>query len=126
MVAKLYEVKSAPDPIAYSQFFEIYAEAVVLRFLRGRGIPTKRVADTKSAPDFECQLEDGRPYFVEVKALEIVDGQFRHKEIMEDGLEPNIEIERQIADGKRIAMATGELAPYRKAWRRHYAISLKL
>ena len=116
MVAKLDEVKSAPDPIAYSQFFEIYAEAMVLRFLRGRGIPTSRVTDTKSAPDFECQLEDGRPYFVEVKALEIVDGQFRHKEIMEDGLEPNIDLEKQLKAGKKIAMATGELAPYQKAF----------
>lgn len=116
MVAKLDAVKSAPDPIAYSQFFEIYAEAMVLRFLRGRDIPTKRIMDAKSAPDFECELEDGRPYFVEVKALEIVDGQFRHKEIMEDGLKPNIELERQIAQGKQVAMATGELAPYRKAF----------
>lgn len=116
MVAKLDEVGSAPDPIAYSQFFEIYAEAMVLRHLRGRGIFTKRVVDTRSAPDFECLLEDGRSYFVEVKALEIVDGTFRHKEIMEDGLEPNIEIERQLAQGKRIATATSEIAPYRRAF----------
>jgi hypothetical protein len=116
MVAKLDSVTSAPDAVAYSQFFEIYAEAMVLRFLRGRGIATSRVADTVSAPDFECRLEDDRSYFVEVKALEIVDGKFRHNEIMADGLEPNIEIEKQIAAGKRIAMATGELAPYRKAF----------
>lgn len=116
MVAKLDQVKSAPDAIAYSQFFEIYAEAMVLRYLRGRGIPTKRIADSKSAPDFECELEHGRPYFIEVKALEIVDGQFRHKEIMDDGLKPNIELERQIAEGKQVAMATDELAPYRKAF----------
>lgn len=116
MVAKLDSVKSAPDATAYSQFFEIYAEAMVLRFLRGRRIPTKRITDTASAPDFECQLGDGRSYFVEVKALEIVDGKFRHNEIMEDGLQPNIELERQIREGKQIAMATGELAPYRKAF----------
>lgn len=116
MVAILKKVKSPPDPIAYSQFFEIYAEAMVLRFLRGCGIPTSRVTDTESAPDFECRLEDGRSYFVEVKALEIVDGEFRHKQIMADGLEPNIDIERQLAEGKRIAMATSEVAPYRKAY----------
>jgi hypothetical protein len=115
MVAKLKEVTSLSEPIAYSQFFEIYAEAMVLRFLRGCGIHTDRIVDTVSAPDFECRLEDGRSYFVEVKTLEIVDGQYRHKEIMADGLEPNIEIERQVAAGKRIAIAESEVAPYRKA-----------
>lgn len=116
MVAKLDAVGSAPDAVAYSQFFEIYAEALVLRFLRSRGIPTSRVTDTISAPDFECRLEDGRSYFVEVKALEIVDGQYRHKEIMEAGLEPNIDLEKQLAAGNRIAMSTGELAPYQRAF----------
>ncbi|MEA3017570.1 MAG: hypothetical protein QOI38_2292 [Sphingomonadales bacterium] len=116
MIAILKAVKSPPDPIAYSQFFEIYAEAMVLRFLRGCGIPTSRVSDTRSAPDFECELEDGRSYFVEVKALEIVGGLHRNRQIMVDGLEPNIELERQLGAGKRIASATGEVAPYKRAF----------
>lgn len=116
MVAKLKGITAPPDAMAYSQFFEIYGEAMVLRFLRERGIGTSRVSDTESAPDFECRLSDGRSYFVEVKALEIVGGQFRDKEIMADGLEPNIEIERQIGAGRHIAMATSEVAPYRKAF----------
>lgn len=116
MVAKLAQIRSAPDIVAYSQFFEIYAEAMVLHFLRGRGIPTSRVTDTASAPDFRCELDDGRPYFVEVKSLDIVGGAIRHKQIMEDGLAPNIEIERQLREGRRIASAESEVAPYRKAF----------
>ncbi len=114
MVAKLAQVRSAPDIVAYNQFFEIYAEAMVLHFLRARGIPTSRVTDTASAPDFRCELDDGRPYFVEVKSLDIVGGAFRHKQIMEDGLAPNIEIERQMREGRRVASAESEVAPYRK------------
>lgn len=98
MVAKLAQARSTPDIIAYSQFFEIYAEAMVLHFLRDRGIRTSRVTDSKSAPDFRCELEDGKEYFVEVKTLDIVGGEIRHKQIMEDGLAPNVEIERQLRD----------------------------
>ncbi len=114
MKAILAKVKSPPDPTAYSQFFEIYAEAMVLHFLRGRGIRTSRVADTVSAPDFCCELEDGREYFVEVKALDIVGGAHRHKEIMEDHLETHVEIERQLREGRSVASAAREIAPLRK------------
>lgn len=116
MVAKLGQATSLPDIVAYNQFFEIYAEAMVLHFLRGRGIRTSRVTDAISAPDFRCELEDGRPYFVEVKSLDIVGGAIRHKQIMEDGLEPNVEIERQLRAGCWIASATSEIAPYRRAY----------
>lgn len=116
MVAILAKAGHAPDIVAYNQFFEIYAEAMVLHFLRGRGIRTSRVAEKTSAPDFRCELADGRPFYVEVKSLDIVDGVFRHKQIMEAGLEPNIEIERQLREGRRIASAESEVAPYRRAY----------
>lgn len=127
MVAKLAQVSSAPDIVVYSQFFEIYTEAMVLHFLRGRGIPTSRVTDKASAPDFRCELDDGRPYFIEVKSLDIVGGAIRHKQIMEDGLSPNIEIERQLREGRRVASAESEVAPYRKAFNDagHDAYSVK-
>jgi len=35
---------------------------------------------------------------------------------MEDGIKPNLELEQQISDGKSIAIATSEMAPYRKAF----------
>ena len=110
----LRKVKSAPDATAYSQAFEHYAEALTLKFLRERGVPTTRIEDDVSAPDFECALTDGRPFFVEVKALEIVGGVGRQNEIMADGLDVEVELERQLRQGKRIASATGEIAPYRK------------
>ena len=115
MTATLQGVRSAPDVIAYNQFFESYAEALVLHFLRGRGIRTSRVKDVSSAPDFRCELADGREYFVEVKALDIVGGEIRHGQIMVEGLKPNIEIERQQRAGRRIASAESEIAPYRRA-----------
>lgn len=110
----LGKVKSPPDATTYSQVFEHYAEALTLKFLRDRGVPTKRIEDDVSAPDFECHLEDGRCFFVEVKALEIVGGASRQNEIMNAGLDVHVEIERQLREGKSIAWATGEVAPYRK------------
>jgi hypothetical protein len=114
MVAKLNRVRSKLDITAYNQLFEIYSEAMVLHFLRGRGIATTRIVDTLSAPDFRCEPKDGRPFFVEVKALDIVGGAIRHKQIMEEGLAPHIEIERQQRAGRRVAIAESEIAPYRK------------
>ena len=116
MEAILEGAQSSPDATAYSQFFEIYAEAMVLDFLRGKGIPTRRIADSVSAPDFGCELPDGKEFFVEVKALDIVGGKFRHNEIMTDGLDMHVEIERQQRDGRRIASAHGEIAPLRKPY----------
>jgi hypothetical protein len=98
---------------AINGFYEVYAEAMVLRFLRGRGISTSRVQDTTSAPDFECQME-GLTWFVEVKSFDIVGGEIRHKQIMESGLEPQVEIEKQVAAGRRLATAVSEIAPFRK------------
>lgn len=119
MITKLEQVKSAPDVIAYSQFFEIYAEAMTLRFLRGRGIPTKRIEDTVSAPDFECSLVNGKSYFVEVKALEIVGGSLRNIDIMNDGLDTQVDLEQKVMankqkPGRQVAMAIQEISPYRK------------
>lgn len=110
----LGKVKSPPDATIYSQVFEHYAEALTLKFLRERGVPTTRIEDDVSAPDFECQLADGRSFFVEVKALEIVGGIGRQNEIMKAGLDVHVEIERQLRQGKSVASATGEVAPYRR------------
>jgi hypothetical protein len=96
--------------------FEIYAEALTLKFLRDRGIPTRRIEDSVSAPDFGCELPDGRPYFVEVKALEIVGGRNRQDQIMVEGLDVAIDLERQLHEGKQIAMSHGVIAPYRKPY----------
>ena len=107
---------TSPDVIAYSQFFEIYGEAIALQFLRSRpGLRVARVEETDgSTPDFQCQFDGVPPFFIEVKSLDIVGGAYRHDEIMCDGIDATVEIERQQAEGRRVATSIMEIAPYQK------------
>ena len=114
LVAKLAKKTTEFDVIAYSQFFEIYGEAVTLQFLRDRGLKTERVAEADTGrPDFQCELESGKDFYIEVKSLDIVGGEFRHREMMEDALDVQIDLEAQLKSGERVAMAVSEISPYK-------------
>ncbi|WP_157218000.1 hypothetical protein [Flavisphingomonas formosensis] len=116
LCAKLGEVQSAPDAKAYAQFFEIYGEAIVMLLLRARKVRVKRLPEAKtSMPDFECETDDGKRFFIEVKSLDVVDGIYRHKEMLHDALDSEVEHERQRRQGKRITASEREIAPYRKS-----------
>lgn len=116
LCAKLAEVSSSPDTNRYGQFFEIYGEAIVLLQLRSKGIKVKRVPEGNvSMPDFECETKDGRSFFIEVKTFDVVDGNFRQRQMMSDALDTEVELEAQIHAGKQIAMAQREIAPYRRS-----------
>ncbi len=116
---KKVSAKIAPgDIVSYNQFFEIFCEATVLRYLRAReGLQVARVPeagkDEESRPDFQCWIADESSFFVEVKTLDVVGGQFRHGEMMADAINVQIDIDKQIAAGSRIAMAESEIDPYR-------------
>jgi hypothetical protein len=115
LVTKLEGKVGQLDVVAFSQFFEIYGEAVTLQFLRGRtGLKTERVPEAREGrPDFRCELENGRVFYIEVKSLDVVSGEFRQREMMEDALDAKIDLEAQLNSGKRVATATSEVAPYR-------------
>jgi hypothetical protein len=83
LVTKLEGKIGQLDVIAYSQFFEIYGEAVTLQFLRSRtGLKTERVPEAREGrPDFRCELENGRVFHIEVKSLDVVSGEFRQREM---------------------------------------------
>ncbi len=115
MLTKLPELAAAPSVQAYSQFFEVYSEALVLEFLRTK-VRTARVPRaSKGTPDFRCQLDDAREFYVEVKTLDIVGGQIRHDEIMLDAIDQAVDLDRQLAEGRSVAVAEGEIAPYRRS-----------
>ena len=110
----LPDVGSAPNVKRYSQFYEIYSEALVLEFLRSK-IRTKRVSEEDTeTPDFQCELEDGRSFYVEVKTLDIVGGVYRHDAIMVDAIDQAVELQGKIAKGETVAIAEGEIAPYKR------------
>lgn len=115
MVAILPALTAAPDVTRYSQFFELYSEALVLEFLRSK-VKTKKIPEQAGkTPDFQCELEDGRTFYVEVKTLDIVGGALRHDEVMFDAIDQAVSLDAQIAEGAAVAIAEGETAPYKRA-----------
>jgi hypothetical protein len=114
LCAILPDLASAPSVRRYSQFFEIYSEALVLEFLRTKILTTKISEENTETPDFQCELEDGRSFYVEVKTFDIVGGDLRHDDIMVDAIDPAVDLQEQIAKGATIAMAEGEVAPYKR------------
>jgi hypothetical protein len=116
LVARLGPGTASPDVVAYSQFFEIYGEALALQFLRGRpGLRVARVPEESDlTPDFRCMLDDVPEFYIEVKSLDIVDGEFRHDEMMREGIDTTVELARQKADGRPVSTAAGIVAPYPK------------
>jgi hypothetical protein len=112
--AKLADVAAAPSVKTYSQFFELYSEALALQFLRSK-LPTCRIPELGSkTPDFECMLEDERKFFVEVKTLDIVGGELRHDQMMVDAIDQAVDIGQQVSRGKPVAVSEGEFAPYKR------------
>ena len=116
LVTKLGPGKATPDVVAYSQFFEIYGEALALLFLRGRGLRAVRVPEEKGnpTPDFKCDLDGVPEFYIEVKSLDIAGGEFRRDEMMRDDIDVTVELERQRAEGRQVAIAEGTIDPFRK------------
>ena len=117
LIARLEECKTTDDVISYSQAFEVYGEIVVYLYLTQRGLLTERLSERpgKGTPDFKCKWHNGKHFFVEVKSFDVVGGEFRNREMMENALDAKVELEEQIIAGKRIALATNEIDPYRKS-----------
>lgn len=112
--ARLPDIAAAPNVKKYSQFCEIYSEALVLQFLRTK-VETWRVDETNDqTPDFRCRLRNGKQFYVEVKTLDIVGGEYRHDEMMVDAIDQAVELKEQIAEGCTVAVAEGEFAPYKR------------
>lgn len=122
MRAKLASTKLARHEVL-RQVFDVYAEALICRLLRERLGGRLRIAKIPESsvpgPDFECELDvvrQGRPetlrFYLEVKSLDIVAATQRLPEMMDDALDVQIELERQVNAGRRIAIAEGEIAPH--------------
>ena len=106
------------------QVFDVYGEALVCRLLRERLGGRLRIAKIPESsvpgPDFVCDLNVVRHgqaltlhFYLEVKSLDVVAAPQRLPEMLMDGVDVQIELERQIAKGKTIAMAEGVVAPHR-------------
>lgn len=115
---RLEKTTSVSDVKGYSQAFEIYSETVIYMLLKDRFPLTEKIDEkngkTGSTPDFKCEWK-GKVFYVEVKSFDVVHGESRHHEMMDDGLNANIDLESQVLANKKIATAITEIAPYRKS-----------
>ena len=114
--SRLEKVSGIDDVTAYSQAFETYGEIIAYLFLRKR-VPTRNIPEREGVrtPDFQCEPEDGKTFRVEVKTFDIVGGDARKLDMMDDGLDAKAELEKQIHAGKPVASAITEVAPFRMA-----------
>lgn len=124
MLAKL-KSSSRPRHEIYRQVFDVYSEALICRLLRercGANLRITKIPETKLAgPDFACNLrvddngaEANLAFFIEVKTLDIVDAPQRLPEMLDEGMDVQIELERQVKEGRRVAIAEGEVAPHKR------------
>ena len=115
---KVYGIE---DYVAFGQAYEIFCEMVVYVYLKDRLTcvePIPREANVKT-PDFRCSHLE-RVFYVEVKSLDIVDGLHRAKDMGLDGLDTNVELERQKLGGARVAIGEREIAPYKSLGDKRY------
>lgn len=106
------------------QVFDVYSEALVYQLIRERGgsrINVEKTPETSEpTPDFSVDLvtddtdqQNKLSFFVEVKSLDVVHAPQRLPEMLDDGMDAQIELERQLFDGKNVAIAMTEVTPYR-------------
>ncbi|WLA64929.1 hypothetical protein [Bradyrhizobium diazoefficiens] len=125
MLTRLTARTKLPRHEVYRSVFDIYSEALLCRLLRERGrgrLRIRKIPETAQAgPDFECELDtemNGEPrtlsFFIEVKSLDVVDAPQRLPEILDEGMDVQIDLEEQLDQGRRIAIAEGEVAPHRR------------
>lgn len=103
---------------SYSECF-IYSKLKALLFVR----PVPESANSRS-PDFEVMFRDSTAYF-EVKALNMVGGFLKHKQIMLSGMTSTIEAEESSKHGG-IGFGEQEIAPYRSENRPYNPRSTRL
>jgi hypothetical protein len=124
MLTKLTAKTKSPRHEVYRSVFEVYSEALVCRLLRqcsGGRLKINKIAETAQAgPDFECELDNERngraqvlSFFIEVEALDIVHAPQRLPEMLDEGMDVQIELERQLEEGRPVAIAEGVIEPHR-------------
>lgn len=91
--------------------FEVYSECAIYLEIKNKGLEVEKIPEGKeSKPDFKVSHDDVTVYF-EAKILGWASGGIQHNEAIENGLNAQIDIERQIKEGKQVATGLSEISP---------------
>lgn len=103
------------DPHLNNKFAQALGEAHFSLLCSNSGVNLRRITEVKNlkTPDFEANALPGKLFF-EVKTLSVVDGEAGIGKAISDSVIANLDLEAQIRNGQRIAIAESEVAPYGK------------
>ena len=93
---------------------DAFSEVMMLAKLLSNCDAEKIPESSKKTPDFKVTF-NGKEMFVELKALNMSDGVWKHKAIMEESFAGKITQEDVIRGGARIAITEQEVMPYLKS-----------
>jgi hypothetical protein len=110
------------DPKLKSAYDE-YSEALAYLMFKSKFPTVDRVPEKKgeNTPDFKIELSDNQNgenqdcvIYAELKSMSFADGNLNYKKTMEQGLESQIDIERQLKKGSKVAFGIVEIQPLHK------------
>ena len=111
---KLLEISSdnnfALDPDKTNEFAQLLGEAQFYLYCKNRGVKLEKIKEcSNKTPDFKHVNQD---IFFEVKTLSVVSGSSGINKALEDALDAQIDIERQLENGTRVATGISVVQPY--------------
>lgn len=93
--------------------FEVYSEYAIFHEIMSKGISIERVPEENEArPDFKVST-DGEDLYLEAKVLGWASGGIQHNAAINDGINAQISIEKQLSDGKTVVFGESEISPLR-------------
>ncbi len=99
---------------SYTQQIQIknaYSEAYVFSKLRSKLSIMKVPEGCEKTPDYKVEFR-GEEIYIELKSLNMLGGNQKHKEVMEGALESKINAEEQILQGSGVGFGTQVIQPY--------------
>ncbi len=104
-------LKNVEDYNSLTEIKNIYSEIYILSKLQSL-LSINKIPETDSkTPDYKVRFR-GEDIYIELKSLNMLGGNLKHKDIMNDSLDTKIVAEEQIKDGSNVGMGIQVIQPY--------------
>ncbi len=104
-------LKNIEDYSSLTEIKNIYSEAYILSKLQSL-LHIHKISETDSkTPDYKVKFRGGDIY-IELKSLNMLGGNLKHKDIMNESLDSKITAEEQIKKGAKVGFGGQEIQPY--------------